>query len=584
MSAEKEFDRRLEDLRRKAEARLVDASFDQAFTAGGHMQRLLHDLHVHQIELEMQNEELRAAQGELQHARDRYLELYHNAPVGYVVTDSAGMILQANQTFGHLLDQDLAGVLRKPLAGMIHADDQAVFLSRFRAFYKNPLNKRLEVRMTRKDRSVVHTQLAGRRIAPPGDSVPGDDPPGRLLLTISDITAQKLAERAIIRAKTQWEQTFDAVPDLIAIINERSDIVRVNRALARRLGLTPQACVGRKCYHVLHERGQRPAGCPHQRLLTSGRPGKTETFNRKLGGHFITTVAPFNNDEEGARWCIHISHDITDRKRVERELLKSRNLESIGTLAGGMAHDFNNILTALVGNIEMLKLHLVENEKAQPFLDGAMAATFKVKDLANRLLTFAEGGAPYTQPIAIDRLLEETAQLSLSGSNVTYELQLGGPLTPLIVEEVQVKSALQNIIQNAREAMPGGGRLLLKARNVTLAPESDPLMAPGTYVRIEICDQGCGIRAAHLDKIFDPYFTTKQMGSQKGMGLGLAISHSIIRKHHGHIAVGSTEGQGTRVTIHLPVNGRRRPSSFGRDGVLSGPAAAGHAADSGSSG
>jgi PAS domain S-box-containing protein len=584
MSADNEFDQRLEDLRRKAEARLVDSDLEATLAAGGQMQRLLHDLHVHQIELELQNEELRAAQRELQHSRDRYLELYHNAPVGYVVTDSAGMILQANQTFGHLLDQDLAGVLRKPLAGMIHADDQAVFLSRFRAFYNNPRNKRLEVRMIRRDRSVVHTQLAGRRIDPPGDSVPGDDLPERLLITISDITGQKLAERAIIRAKTQWEQTFDAVPDLIAIINERSDIVRVNRALARRLGVTPQACVGRKCYDLLHERRERPAGCPHQRLLADGRPGKTEAFNRKLGGHFITTVAPFNTDEEGARWCIHISHDITDRKRAERELLKSRNLESIGTLAGGMAHDFNNILTALVGNIEMLKLHLVNNEKALPFLDGAMEAAFKIKDLANRLLTFAEGGAPYTQPIAIDRLLEETAQLSLSGSNVGYELELAERLTPLIVDEVQIKSALQNIIQNAREAMPGGGRLLLKARNVTLAPGSVPLMAPGNYVRIEICDQGCGIRADHLDKIFDPYFTTKQMGSQKGMGLGLAISHSIIRKHRGHIAVGSTEGQGSRVTIHLPVNGCHRPGSFGRDNVLSGPGTAKHAANSDSSG
>ena len=505
------------------------------------------------------SEKLRGAQRELQRSRDRYLELYHNAPVGFVVTDSAGMILQVNKTLGHLLDQDIAGVLHKPLAGMIHADDQEVFLSRFPAFYNNPRNKRLEVRMIRKDRSVVHTQLAGRRVETPGDSAAGHDLPERLLITISDITQQKLTEQAIIRAKTQWEQTFDAVPDLIAIINERSDIVRVNLALARRLGITPQACIGRKCYHVLHECRERPAGCPHQRFLASGRPGKIEAFNRKLGGHFVTTVAPFNADKEGGRWCIHISHDITDRKRAERELLKSRNLESIGILAGGMAHDFNNILTALVGYIEMLKLHLIDNEKALPFLDGAKEAAFKVKDLANRLLTFAEGGAPHTQPIAIDRLLEEIAQPSLGDAGMTCELELADHLTPIIVDEIQIKSALQNIIQNAREAMPGGGGLLLKARNVTVAPKSLPLMAPGAYVRIDVCDQGCGIRAAHLDKIFDPYFTTKQMGSQKGTGLGLAISHSIIRKHHGHIAVGSTEGQGTRVTIHLPATGAPRP-------------------------
>ncbi|MFY9943778.1 MAG: PAS domain-containing protein [Desulfobacterales bacterium] len=467
MSAEKKFDRRLADLRRKAEARLADSHLDAEPAAGGQIKRLLHDLHVHQIELELQNEELRKAQRELERSRDGYLELYHNAPVGYVVTDSAGMILQANKTFGHMLDRDLANILHKPLAHMIHGDDQAVFLSRFRSFYNNPLNKRLEVRMTPTDRRVIHTQLAGRRIDPPGASSAAPDTPDRLLITISDITQRRLAELAIIRAKTQWEQTFDAVPDLIAIINEKSEIVRVNQALARRLGVPPQACEGKKCYHVLHERRDRPAGCPHQRLLTSGRPSQTEAFNRKLGGHFITTVAPFKTDEQGARWCIHISHDITDRKRVESELLKSRSLESIGTLAGGMAHDFNNILTALLGNIEMLKLHLADNQKARPFLDGA----------------------------------------------------------------------------------------------------------PGSYVRIDICDQGGGIRAEVLEKIFDPYFSTKEMGPQKGMGLGLAISHSIIRKHRGHIAVYSSEGQGTTVTIHLPVTAPHAERSFRPDAAFTGPGA-----------
>jgi PAS domain S-box-containing protein len=574
MSAENKFDERLTDLRRKAEARLADSHLDAEPAAGGQIKRLLHDLHVHQIELELQNEELRAAQHELERSRDGYLELYHNAPVGYVVTDSAGMILQANKTFGHMLDRDLANILHKPLAHMIHEDDQAVFLSRFRAFYNNPLNKRLEVRMTPTDRRVIHTQLAGRRIAPPGASSAAPDTPDRLLITISDITQRRLAEMAIIRAKTQWEQTFDAVPDLIAIINEKSAIVRVNQALAKRLGVPPQACVGKKCYHVLHERRDRPAGCPHQRLLTSGRPSQTEAFNRKLGGHFITTVAPFNTDEQGARWCIHISHDITDRKRVESELLKSRNLESIGTLAGGMAHDFNNILTALLGNIEMLKLHLADNQKARPFLDGATGAAFKAKDLANRLLTFAEGGAPYTQPIMIGRLLEESAQLGLSGSNVTYDLQLDDRLAPTVVDEVQIKSALQNVIYNAREAMPGGGKLVLKARNVEAPPENAPLMAPGSYVRIDICDQGGGIRAEVLDKIFDPYFSTKEMGPQKGMGLGLAISHSIIRKHRGHIAVYSSEGQGTTVTIHLPVTAPHDARSFRPDAAFTGPGAA----------
>jgi PAS domain S-box-containing protein len=128
-------------------------------------QRLLHDLHVHQIELEMQNEELRGAQHEIEQSRDRYLDLYNHAPVGYVVTDSAGMILQSNQTFGHMLDEDVSGLLRQPLTRMIHADDRGIFFSRFKAFYKNPVDKRLEFRMVKKDRSVFHVSMEGRRIS-----------------------------------------------------------------------------------------------------------------------------------------------------------------------------------------------------------------------------------------------------------------------------------------------------------------------------------------------------------------------------------------------------------------------------------
>ena len=563
MNAGKGFDKRLKDLRRRAESRLADPSGGIEPAADEKTRRLLHDLQVHQIELELQNEELREAQRKLEQSRDRYLDLYHGAPVGYVVTDAAAMILQANKTFSQMLDRDLPAVRHKPLADMLHADDREIFFSRFRAFYNSPLNKRLEVRMRRWDGKVVHTQLEGRRINQRGAGALANDRSDPLFITISDITRRKMDEQAIIRAKTQWEQTFDAVPDLIAIINEKSDIVRVNKALAGRLGVTPQACVGKKCHQVLHECRSAPADCPHQRFLATGRPNETEGFNRKLNGYFITTVSPFNTDHTQARWCIHISRDITDRKRAEQELLKSRNLESIGTLAGGIAHDFNNILTALVGNIELAKLYHAPGDKVGGFLAGALKAAFKARDLANRLLTFAKGGNPKIHPVTIARLLEEAVQLNLSGSNVNYDLHLHDHLAPIVVDEIQIKSALQNILDNAREAMPWGGSLTVEARNVEVSPGNNHLIAPGRYVRIDIRDQGAGICPSHLDKIFDPYFTTKQMGSQKGMGLGLAISHSIIRKHRGHLSVRSTEGEGTTVSIHLPAGSAPAPAAGG---------------------
>ena len=144
---------------------------------------------------------------------------------------------------------------------MIQADDRKIFFSRFRAFYNNPSGKRMEVGMTRRNGEVVITELEGRRMKQSGQT-PDSRPADWLLITINDITQRKTAEQAIIRAKTQWEQTFDAVPDLIAILNEKAEIVRVNKALAARLGKTPQQCVGKKCYEVLHQTRSRPGDCP----------------------------------------------------------------------------------------------------------------------------------------------------------------------------------------------------------------------------------------------------------------------------------------------------------------------------------
>jgi two-component system cell cycle sensor histidine kinase/response regulator CckA len=542
----------MEDLRHRAEAQLTASEIDAGPEADVSTQRLLHDLHVHQIELEMQNEELRGAQHKIEQSRDRYLDLYNHAPIGYVVTDSAGMILQSNQTFSHMLDEDVSILIRQPLARWIHADDRGVFFSRFKAFYNNPADKRLEFRIVKKDRSFLYVSMEGRRISQSEISAPRDDRSDHLFLTISDITDRKRTEQAIVRAKTQWEQTFDSVPDLIAIINEKSEIVRVNQALANRLGVTPNACVGKPCCEIFNEDEATTTGCPHQQVIESGHPSRSEGFDRRLNGHFITTVSPFDIGETAPSWCIHVAHDITDRKRAEKELVKLRNLESIGVLAGGIAHDFNNILTVLVGNIELAKSIADDTNKHHSFLDKAMDAGFKARDLANRLLTFSKGGNPKNQAVTIGNFLEETAKLCLSGTNINYNLHLPDHAAHIIIDEIQMRSAMQNIINNARESMPWGGQLEIKVQDVHVERFNDRQMKAGDYAKIDIIDQGTGIRADHLDKIFDPYFTTKQMGAQKGMGLGLAISYSIIKKHHGYISVQSDEGQGTMVSVYLP--------------------------------
>ena len=552
MDSKKDIQMRLDLLREKALARISASPKPTFEPVNREIRELLHDLHVHQIELEMQNEELRQTHHELERSRDRYMSLYHGAPVGYVVADSAGMVLQANNTFSHMVGWDISTLVKKPLKDTIHPDDSALFLGRFRSFFNNPADKRFETRMIHRDGTVIHVELKGQRIEDDSVEMRAGMLAGYLLISVSDTTARKSAEDAIIRAKKQWEQTFDAVPDLIAIIDEASNVVRVNKALARRLGVEPKDCVGKKCYQVLHEDDARPADCPHQLVQKTGRTSETEGFIRKFNGYFLTTVLPFDPGASSNRWCIHISRDITDRKRAEKELLKLRNLESIGKLAGGIAHDFNNILTAVIGHVDLAILYAENQDKQISHLQGAVEAAYHARELANRLITFAEGGNQVKRALDLPQLLEATTGLTLSGTNVAYAFEIAADTPTLIADANQITSAVQNVLTNAREAMPWGGKVVVKSQAIDVEQFDVNHVKPGRYVKIEIRDNGVGIAADDIGRIFDPYFTTKQMGAEKGMGLGLAITHSIVSKHQGHIAVRSEVGEGTTVTILLP--------------------------------
>ncbi|MGD9369312.1 MAG: PAS domain S-box protein [Desulfobacteraceae bacterium] len=559
MGTDKEFQEKLEALREKALARISRSSSDIGTSVNQETRELLHDLHVYQVELELQNEALRQANRELELSRDCYLHLYQNSPVGYVAADSAGIILKANNTFGNMIEKEIDAVFNKPLARFIHPEDQELFLSRYKAFSKKPSDKQLEVRMIRKDQSEIYVKMDGQRCEGDTGDASAGALPEHLLISISDITKRKIAEEAIIQAKLQLEQTFDAVPDLIAIIDQDYTIVRVNLALAQRLGVDPKACVGKKCYHVLHDGQAPPPECLHRQFQRTGRRCEMERYSRKFNGYFTTTVSPFYMDPGANRMCLHILHDITDRKRAEKELLKSRNLESIGTLAGGIAHDFNNILAALIGHLDMANIHLKNEDQLLSHLKNATEASLRARDLANSLITFSKGGSRFREILHVDALLKDTLSLSLSGTNVRYDKVLAADLLPIKVDEAQFKSAIQHIIINAKEAMPWGGTLVVKAKNVELSGVESDAKA-GNYVQIEIQDEGSGIAPNHLDRIFDPYFTTKQMGSQKGIGLGLSIAHSIIKKHCGHIKVSSRLDQGTTVTILLPAVSQRTAS------------------------
>ena len=243
-----------------------------------------------------------------------------------------------------------------------------------------------------------------------------------------------------------------------------------------------------------------------------------------------------------------VNDNPADRQDLKRQI---RQLESIAALSGGIAHDYNNLLTAIMGNISLAQEHVKSDCKLSDLLEQALAASRIAKILTRRLITFSKGGHPTRKPSDIVGVIENTAAFSLSGSNIRCEL---GPSTgtwSAYIDPQQIGQAIHNLMINAAESMPSGGTVFINFENTTTdSPNS--ILAPGRYIDIAIRDQGVGIPAEHIEKIFDPYFSTKAKGAIKGTGLGLSISHSIISNHGGEITVCSRVGMGTTFHVLLP--------------------------------
>jgi len=247
--------------------------------------------------------------------------------------------------------------------------------------------------------------------------------------------------------------------------------------------------------------------------------------------------------------------DITERKRLEEELLRAEKLESVGLLAGGIAHDFNNILTTILGNVSLAKMQMTPDGETFEMLSEAEKASIRAQTLTKQLLTFAKGGAPIKETASIKDILKESPSFVLRGSKSSCKLSIAEDLWPAEVDVGQISQAINNIVINANQAMPEGGTIRVEAENLTIDDGHGLPLKPGRYIRISIKDQGVGIAEKHLANIFDPYFTTKHDGS----GLGLATTYSTIKKHDGHITVESKLGEGTTFHIYLPASEKAIP-------------------------
>ncbi len=260
-----------------------------------------------------------------------------------------------------------------------------------------------------------------------------------------------------------------------------------------------------------------------------------------------------SRDAEGRPLRIIGTHtDLTARKQAEEDRLVLGKLESTGVLAGGIAHDFNNLLTAILLNLELAQLNPADTVGLKRRLEGAQNAALSARNLTQQLITFARGDATLPRVVVISDLLRESVPLALTGSTVRGDIHIAPDLWPTEVDAGQIGQVIRNLVLNAREAMPDGGVVTLRAENTVVQTGDGRHLPAGSYLHITVSDHGEGIQPDVLPKIFDPYYSTKQRGPQRGMGLGLTICHAIIQKHNGAISVDSSPQAGTTFHVYLP--------------------------------
>ena len=363
---------------------------------------------------------------------------------------------------------------------------------------------------------------------------------------------RKKVEEALRQSEKGYRTLFESTGTATLVVDEDSLILLANAEFEKLSGVRKADLLGKKKWteFVPDEKVHRIFQLEHSEGPDSEPTPQTSDFKFidvfENAKHVFATTSVIPGTKT---WVVSLL-DVTKRKKMEEELLRVRKLESIGILAGGLAHDFNNILTAILGNISLARMYAVSNEKVCAKLSEAEKGAARAQELTRQLLTFAKGGAPVKQKTSVGELLRDTVNFSLAGSNVRAELSIPDDLWPVDVDEGQINQVINNLVINADQAMPGGGLIKLSAENVTVDDgKAFPglHLTDGRYVRFAVQDEGIGISEQHLPRIFDPYFTTKP----KGSGLGLAIAHSIIEKHGGRIVAESVLGKGTTFHVYL---------------------------------
>jgi PAS domain S-box-containing protein len=367
------------------------------------------------------------------------------------------------------------------------------------------------------------------------------------------------AYRELAQEKELLSVTLNSIGDGVIATDLDGNVIMLNKISVELTGWSQKDAAGKpltEVFHIINEKTRAICENPVEKVLETGRiiglANHTALISKDGTERSIAdSAAPIRNRNSEIIGTVLVFRDVTLENRVNAELAKTKKLESVGILAGGIAHDFNNILTGIMGNINLAKGAINDDQETYNLLEAAERASKRATKLTHQLLTFSKGGEPIVEASSIYNLVRESADFTLTGSGIACRIDQVVSLWSAVVDKGQIDQVVQNIVLNARQAMPEGGTIQILCENFEKQEdqhEALPPIAPGDYVRVRITDEGIGIHSTLLEKIFDPYFSTKQEGS----GLGMAVTQAIINKHRGYIECESTPGKGTTFTIYLP--------------------------------
>lgn len=378
------------------------------------------------------------------------------------------------------------------------------------------------------------------------------------IMNVQDISERKESERLIVRARDEWQRTFNAINEIIFLLDPGLRVLRANRAAELYFDARPGELAGRQCFELFREASSPCEGCPAVKSIQEHKSFSCQIEHQhpERSNYFLVSSAPVFDETKKLTSIVCFAKNISEQKQLESKVRQAHKMEAIGTLAGGIAHDFNNILSPIMGYAEILSENLpdesVESFQARQIYSAALRA----RDLVQQILGFSRQTDQALQPVEPHHIVKEALKLLRSSipASIAIKQNIDNTCGKIMADPTQIHQVVVNLCTNAYQAMMNrGGILGVSMRPLVLMAEDSVYkigLPSGSYILIEVSDTGHGITPNMIEKIFEPYFTTKK--NQGGTGLGLATVHAIVHKHKGTVSVYSEPGQGTTFRVYLP--------------------------------